>query len=122
LADADIHDNHIVPVRSQFSETGFRALVLIGLPGRPGKLQIDESSLLGLFGWALVFRSAIGVLVSLLMLPPLVARMNSEEPLLESEFGEVLGVSPAHLAVAAISLLSRLVRPRRVAGSLPKRF
>jgi protein-S-isoprenylcysteine O-methyltransferase Ste14 len=43
--------------------------------------------LLGLFGWALVFRSAIGVLVSLLLLPPLVARMNSEEALLQSEFG-----------------------------------
>lgn len=44
--------------------------------------------LLGLFGWALVFRSAIGVLVSLLLIPPLVARINSEEALLESEFGE----------------------------------
>jgi len=44
--------------------------------------------LLGLFGWALVFRSAIGILVSLLLLPPLVARMNSEEALLESEFGK----------------------------------
>ena len=43
--------------------------------------------LLGLFGWALVFRSAIGVLVSLLLVPPLVARMNSEEALLQSEFG-----------------------------------
>jgi protein-S-isoprenylcysteine O-methyltransferase Ste14 len=43
--------------------------------------------LLGLFGWALVFRSAIGVVVSLLLIPPLVARMNSEEALLESEFG-----------------------------------
>ncbi len=43
--------------------------------------------LLSLFGWALVFRSAIGVLVSLLLIPPLVARMNSEEALLESEFG-----------------------------------
>jgi protein-S-isoprenylcysteine O-methyltransferase Ste14 len=44
--------------------------------------------LLGLFGWALVFRSTIGVLVSLLLLPPPAARMNSEEALLESEFGE----------------------------------
>jgi protein-S-isoprenylcysteine O-methyltransferase Ste14 len=44
--------------------------------------------LLGLFGWALVFRSVIGVLLSLLLIPPLVARMNSEEALLESEFGE----------------------------------
>jgi protein-S-isoprenylcysteine O-methyltransferase Ste14 len=43
--------------------------------------------LLGTFGWSLVFRSAIGVLVTLLLLPPLVARMNSEEALLESEFG-----------------------------------
>jgi protein-S-isoprenylcysteine O-methyltransferase Ste14 len=44
--------------------------------------------LLLLFGWALVFRSLAGVLVSLLILPPLVARMNSEEALLESEFGQ----------------------------------
>lgn len=44
--------------------------------------------LLILLGWALVFRSAPGVLVSLLIIPPLVARMNSEEALLESEFGE----------------------------------
>ena len=36
----------------------------------------------------LVFRKAIGVLVSLLLIPPLVARMNSEEALLASEFGE----------------------------------
>src|SRR5262249_59944836 len=43
--------------------------------------------LLGLFGWDLVFRSGIGVLVSLLLIPPLVSRMNSEETLLESEFG-----------------------------------
>jgi len=35
----------------------------------------------------MVFRSTIGVLVSLLLLPPPAARMNSEEALLESEFG-----------------------------------
>jgi protein-S-isoprenylcysteine O-methyltransferase Ste14 len=45
--------------------------------------------LLGQLGWVLVFRSAIGVLVTLLMIPPLVARMNSEEALLQSEFGQV---------------------------------
>jgi protein-S-isoprenylcysteine O-methyltransferase Ste14 len=44
--------------------------------------------LLGLFGWALVFRSAVGVLVSLLLSPRLVVRMNAEEALLEAEFGE----------------------------------
>jgi protein-S-isoprenylcysteine O-methyltransferase Ste14 len=42
----------------------------------------------GILGWSLIFRSAIGVLVSLLLIPPLVARMNSEEALLASEFGE----------------------------------
>jgi protein-S-isoprenylcysteine O-methyltransferase Ste14 len=41
-----------------------------------------------LLGWVLLFRSAIGVLVSLLILPALVARMNSEEALLATEFGE----------------------------------
>jgi protein-S-isoprenylcysteine O-methyltransferase Ste14 len=53
---------------------------------------IRHPSYLGLLllvcGWALVFRSAIGLLVSLLLVPILVARMNSEEALLESEFGE----------------------------------
>jgi protein-S-isoprenylcysteine O-methyltransferase Ste14 len=44
--------------------------------------------LIGLLGWALIFRSTIGLLVSLLLVPPLVSRMNSEEALLESEFGE----------------------------------
>jgi protein-S-isoprenylcysteine O-methyltransferase Ste14 len=45
--------------------------------------------LLGFFGWVLVFRSVIGVLIiSLLVLPLVVVRMNSEEALLESEFGE----------------------------------
>jgi protein-S-isoprenylcysteine O-methyltransferase Ste14 len=43
--------------------------------------------LLGLFGWALVFRSAIGLVLSLFLVPPLIARMDSEEALLESEFG-----------------------------------
>jgi protein-S-isoprenylcysteine O-methyltransferase Ste14 len=44
--------------------------------------------LLGLFGWILIFRSGPGLVLSLLMIPPLVSRMNSEEALLQSEFGE----------------------------------
>ncbi|MBV8344489.1 MAG: isoprenylcysteine carboxylmethyltransferase family protein [Candidatus Eremiobacteraeota bacterium] len=43
--------------------------------------------LVGALGWALAFRSAIGVLLALLLVPPLIARMNSEEALLASEFG-----------------------------------
>lgn len=57
---------------------------MYGLIRHPSYLGL----LLGLFGWDLIFRSAVGVLLSLLMIPPLVARMNSEEALLSSEFGE----------------------------------
>ena len=44
--------------------------------------------LINAFGWALAFRSAIGVLLSLLYIPPLVARIRSEERLLRSHFGK----------------------------------
>jgi protein-S-isoprenylcysteine O-methyltransferase Ste14 len=43
--------------------------------------------LIAVVGWALIFRSVIGVLVSFLLVPPLIARMNAEEALLASEFG-----------------------------------
>jgi protein-S-isoprenylcysteine O-methyltransferase Ste14 len=43
--------------------------------------------LIGGIGWALAFRSIIGVIIALLNLVPLVARMNSEEALLRSQFG-----------------------------------
>lgn len=39
-------------------------------------------------GWVLVFRSLVGVLLTVLLVPVLVARMNAEERLLASEFGE----------------------------------
>ncbi len=44
--------------------------------------------LLGLFGWSLVFRSIPGLVLSLLLVPPLIARISSEEALLASEFGQ----------------------------------
>ena len=43
--------------------------------------------LLGTLGWSLAFRSLAGVILTALMIPPLVARMASEEPLLHDEFG-----------------------------------
>jgi len=43
--------------------------------------------LISTIGWGLVFNSVVGVLLALLNIPPLVARMNSEERLLSSEFG-----------------------------------
>jgi protein-S-isoprenylcysteine O-methyltransferase Ste14 len=51
---------------------------------------IRHPSYLGLIvnalGWALAFRSTIGVLLAALMIIPLVARMNAEEALLRSQF------------------------------------
>ncbi|MBS7544345.1 methyltransferase family protein [Ancylobacter oerskovii] len=38
-------------------------------------------------GWALVFRSMAGVVLALLLVPPLIARMNAEEALLRATFG-----------------------------------
>jgi protein-S-isoprenylcysteine O-methyltransferase Ste14 len=43
--------------------------------------------LMGSLGWALAFRSVAGVILTALLLPPLIARMRSEERLLSSEFG-----------------------------------
>jgi protein-S-isoprenylcysteine O-methyltransferase Ste14 len=43
--------------------------------------------LLNSLGWALAFRSSLGVLLTGLLLPPLVARIAAEERLLLSEFG-----------------------------------
>ncbi|SDD12159.1 Protein-S-isoprenylcysteine O-methyltransferase Ste14 [Cupriavidus sp. YR651] len=52
---------------------------------------VRNPSYLGLLvnalGWALAFRSGVGVILALLMLPPLIARMHSEERLLLDEFG-----------------------------------
>lgn len=43
--------------------------------------------LINMFGWALTFRSGVGVLLVLLTLIPLLARIASEENLLRTEFG-----------------------------------
>jgi protein-S-isoprenylcysteine O-methyltransferase Ste14 len=52
---------------------------------------IRHPSYLGLLvnalGWALAFRSGVGVLLTALLIPPIVARMNAEERLLRSQFG-----------------------------------
>jgi protein-S-isoprenylcysteine O-methyltransferase Ste14 len=44
--------------------------------------------LIGALGWALAFRSGVGVILAALNLIPLVARMNAEEAMLISEFGK----------------------------------
>jgi len=53
---------------------------------------IRHPSYLGLLvnslGWALAFRSGVGVLLTALTIPPLVARMRAEETLLRTQFGD----------------------------------
>jgi protein-S-isoprenylcysteine O-methyltransferase Ste14 len=43
--------------------------------------------LVGSIGWGLAFRSAVGVLLALALVPPLLARIRAEERLLRAEFG-----------------------------------
>jgi protein-S-isoprenylcysteine O-methyltransferase Ste14 len=54
--------------------------------------MVRNPSYLGLLinavGWGLAFRSVVGVLLALLNVLPLVARMHSEERLLEAHFGD----------------------------------
>jgi protein-S-isoprenylcysteine O-methyltransferase Ste14 len=53
---------------------------------------IRHPSYLGLLmnslGWGLAFRSGVGVAITALLLPPLLARIRAEEALLRSQFGE----------------------------------
>lgn len=44
--------------------------------------------LLTAFGWGLGFRAGVGLLLAAMLIPVLIARMNSEERLLQSQFGE----------------------------------
>src|SRR5215475_2379156 len=52
---------------------------------------IRHPSYLGLLinslGWSLAFRSGVGVLLTVLLVPPLLARIKAEENLLDSQFG-----------------------------------
>lgn len=53
---------------------------------------IRNPSYLGLLinaaGWALAFRSGVGLLLTVLIVPPLLARIRSEEALLQATFGD----------------------------------
>jgi protein-S-isoprenylcysteine O-methyltransferase Ste14 len=41
-----------------------------------------------MLGWALAFRSALGVILAALIIPLLLARIHSEEAMLRSQFGD----------------------------------
>ena len=57
--------------------------------------MIRHPSYLGLLvnalGWGLAIRSGVGVLLTALMIPPLLARIRAEERLLRTEFGAEYG-------------------------------
>src|SRR5215471_20828172 len=56
---------------------------IYGIIRHPSYLGLLINSL----GWSLAFRSGVGLLLTVLLLVPLVARMNAEERLLQSQFG-----------------------------------
>jgi protein-S-isoprenylcysteine O-methyltransferase Ste14 len=45
-------------------------------------------ALLAVFGWALSFRSGAGLLLAILIVPPILSRIRAEEHLLLAEFGD----------------------------------
>jgi protein-S-isoprenylcysteine O-methyltransferase Ste14 len=57
---------------------------IYGVIRHPSYLGLLVNSL----GWALAFRSGVGVLLTALTIPPLVARMRAEERLLHTQFGD----------------------------------
>jgi protein-S-isoprenylcysteine O-methyltransferase Ste14 len=61
---------------------------------------IRHPSYLGLLinslGWSLAFRSGVGVLLTVLLIPPVLARINAEEELLHSQFGDDYNAYGSH--------------------------
>ncbi len=61
---------------------------------------IRHPSYLGLFinslGWSLAFRSGIGVILTMLLIPPLLARISAEENLLRGQFGDEYNAYCSH--------------------------
>jgi protein-S-isoprenylcysteine O-methyltransferase Ste14 len=71
------------------------ALVTSGIYGvilHPSYLGLLINSL----GWSLAFRSGVGVLLTVLLIPPLLARIDAEENLLHSEFGDDYNAYRSH--------------------------
>src|SRR5262245_23283041 len=61
---------------------------------------IRHPSYLGLLinslGWSLGFRSGVGVILTMLLIPPLLARISAEENLLRDEFGDEYNAYRSH--------------------------
>jgi protein-S-isoprenylcysteine O-methyltransferase Ste14 len=65
---------------------------IYGVIRRPSYLGLLINSL----GWSLAFRSGVGVLLTVLLIPPLLARIRAEEDLLRSQFGNEYNVYCFH--------------------------
>jgi protein-S-isoprenylcysteine O-methyltransferase Ste14 len=52
--------------------------------------------LINSLGWSLAFRSGVGVLLTVLFIPPLLARIDAEENLLHSQFGDDYNTYRSH--------------------------
>jgi protein-S-isoprenylcysteine O-methyltransferase Ste14 len=63
-----------------------------GLIRHPSYLGLLINSL----GWSLAFRSGVGVILTMLLIPPLLARIDAEENLLRSQFGDEYNVWVSH--------------------------
>ena len=47
-------------------------------------------------GWSLAFRSELGLILTLLLIPPVLARINAEEKLLHAQFGDKYNAYCSH--------------------------
>ncbi len=65
---------------------------IYGVIRRPSYLGLLINSL----GWSLAFRSGVGVMLTLLLIPPLLARISAEEDLLRAQFGDAYNVYCSH--------------------------
>jgi protein-S-isoprenylcysteine O-methyltransferase Ste14 len=65
---------------------------IYGVIRHPSYLGLLTNSL----GWSLAFRSGVGVLLTVLLIPPLPARIDSEENLLYSQFGDNYNAYRSH--------------------------
>jgi protein-S-isoprenylcysteine O-methyltransferase Ste14 len=62
--------------------------------------------LIGSLGWSLAFRSGVGVILTLLLVPPLIGRVGAEEDLLRTHFGDEYSAYLSYLAPGSRDLLT----------------
>src|SRR5438093_1764623 len=65
---------------------------IYGVIRHPSYLGLLVNSL----GWSLAFRSGVGVILTLLLIPPLLARINAEENLLRAQFEDEYSAYCSH--------------------------